>query len=167
MPPLYAASVPVFDRYLGQADGLVRRVRNTPKLLEARLQPDMFSAAEQVATAAGFALRVSYPLAGKATPDFPALGLDPEGLRARLAFARARLAELDPQDFTNAAARRISHRAGFAELEQDAEEFLHQFGLPNFFFHLSMAFAVLRREGAEIGKADFDGLHDYPKGFRF
>ena len=56
MPPLYAASVPVFDRYLGQADGLVRRVRNTPKLLEARLQPDMFSAAEQFATAAGFAL---------------------------------------------------------------------------------------------------------------
>jgi hypothetical protein len=38
--------------------------------------------------------------------------------------------------------------------------------MPNFLFHASMAFAILRANGIEIGKADFDGLHDYPPGFR-
>ena len=66
-----------------------------------------------------------------------------------------------------AEARRITHRAGFAELTQDGATFLHLFGMPNFLFHTSMAFAILRSQGIEIGKADFDGLHDYPHGFRF
>jgi hypothetical protein len=44
---------------------------------------------------------------------------------------------------------------------------LHLFGMPNFLFHTSLAFAILRAQGVEIGKADFDGLHDYPPGFRF
>ncbi len=39
--------------------------------------------------------------------------------------------------------------------------------MPNFLFHLSMGFAVLRAGGLEIGKGDFDGLHEYPRGFRF
>ena len=72
-----------------------------------------------------------------------------------------------PQEFEGAEARRIRHRAGEAELEQDAATFLHLYGLPNFFFHLTMGYAALRAAGVALGKADFDGQHLYPAGFRF
>ena len=127
----------------------------------------MFTAAQQVATAAGFALRVAYPLAGRAVPGIEDHGMDRIGLGRRIAAARQGLVALAPAEFAEAQARRIHHRAGFAELEQSGEEFLHLFGMPNFMFHAAMAFAILRKEGLEIGKADFDGLHDYPHGFRF
>ena len=64
-------------------------------------------------------------------------------------------------------ALRTTHRAGFAYLDQSAADYLHQFAIPNLWFHLSMAYAILRQAGADVGKADFDGLHSYPTGFAF
>ncbi len=167
MPPLYVACVPVFRHYLERARQLVVRVEGKPEVLSARLAPDMFTAGEQFATAAGFALRVAYPLAGEAVPDFPQLGTDAPGLKARISFAEERLTDLSPDAFESAETRRIQHRAGFAELDQTGPDFLHRFGMPNFMFHLSMGFAILRQNDIDIGKADFDGQHDYPQGFRF
>ena len=164
---LYSASVPVFSHYLGQLGILVERTAGREQVLAARLAPDMFTAAQQVATAAGFALRVAYQLAGREVPPSADLGLDRIGLGRRIAVARTALAALDRTEFEGAASRRIRHRAGFAELDQSGGDYLHLFGMPNFMFHVSMTFAVLRAEGLEIGKADFDGLHDYPHGFRF
>jgi len=164
---LYAASVPVFDHYLLQLARLVDQTAGREQVLQARLVPDMFSAAQQVATAAGFVLRVACPLAGRAVPADADHGMDRIGLGRRIAAVRQGLAALSPADFDGAETRIIRHRAGFAELEQSGADFLHLFGMPNFMFHAAMAFAVLRREGLEIGKADFDGLHDYPHGFRF
>lgn len=162
---LYSASVPVCLHYLDRADALLARTGGD--VLSARLAPDMFSAAEQFATAAGFALRATYPLVGREVPDFPDLGLNREGLTARVQFAREHLNALSPNEFEDAESRRVQHRAGFAELDQSGVEYLHLFAMPNFLFHLSMAFAILRQNGVEVGKADFDGLHDYPQGFRF
>lgn len=166
-PALYAASVPVFLHYLGRMDGLVAKTAGREGVLQARLAPDMFTAAQQVATAAGFALRVACPLAGQPVPEIADHGLDRIGLGRRIVAARQALLALDPAAFAGAETRQIAHRAGFAELEQTGTEFLHLFGMPNFLFHATMAFAVLRKEGIVIGKADFDGLHDYPPGFRF
>jgi hypothetical protein len=167
MPALYDASVPVFLHYLGRARLILARCAETPERLEARLAPDMFSAAQQFASAAGFALRGSYPLIGQPVPAFPPAAMDAPGLAGRIDFAEAALKALSPEDFAGAEARQVSHIAGFADLTQGAAEYLHRFAVPNFFFHLSMGFAVLRQSGLEIGKADFDGQHDYPPGFRF
>ena len=164
---LYAASVPVFQHYLERASGLVRRARGRPDLLDARLVADMFTTSEQFATAAGFALRIGYPLAGRDEPASPSFAGDHEGLLARIAFTQENLQALDAAAFEGAEDRVIRHRAGFAELEQSGHEFLHLFGMPNFMFHMTMGFALLRQGGLEIGKADFDALHDYPQGFRF
>lgn len=166
-PPLYTASVPVFRHYLERARLLLAKVGRDEGVLGKRLAPDMLTCAEQFATAAGFTLRGTYPLAGEAVPDFPDLGMGASGLEARVTFADDRLLALDPAAFEGAETRRIRHRAGFAELDQSGREYLTLFGMPNFFFHLSMGFAILRQNGTEIGKADFDGLHDYPHGFRF
>ncbi len=164
MPPLYAASVPVFLHYIAQMQALAARASGAN--LQARLAPDMFTGGQQMATAAGFALRVAFPLAGKAVPRMAMHGVDRAGLAQSFADVTAALAALDPQDFAGAEARRITHRAGFANLDQSAPQFLHLFGMPNFIFHAAMGFAVLRAEGLDIGKADFDGLHDYPAGFQ-
>lgn len=166
-PPLYTASVPVFLHYLDRGERLLDKLDGREEVLVARLAPDMFTTGQQMATAAGFALRVAYPLAGRTVPGGAEPAPDMGGLRARLDSTRAALQALDPAEFEGAEARRIRHRAGFAELEQDGAEFLHLFGMPNFLFHTAMAFAILRSQGIEIGKADFDGLHDYPHGFRF
>ena len=83
-PALYSASVPVFVHYLGQARGLVRKVRHQPDVLTRRLVPDMFSGAEQFATAAGFATRISYPLAGRDVPTFAKLGMGYDDLVRRI-----------------------------------------------------------------------------------
>jgi uncharacterized protein len=152
---LFAASVPVFQRYLAQARGLAAAGD-----LGARLG-DSMTAARHLTVAARYSLRICYPLAGRAVPA------EVEGgVLAQIAAAEAALAVLTPQEFTGAEARVIHHRAGFAELQQSGEAFLHQYGLPNFFFHLTMAYASLKAEGAPLGKADFDGFHLYPTEFR-
>lgn len=166
LPPLYSASVPVFRHYLGRMRGFLDLDGAREAVLTARLAPDMFTFGQQIATATGFALRTAFPLAGLPTPALPEPPLDRAGLSARIAAAQAALDGLDPSAFIQAGARRIRHRAGFADLDQSGTDFLHLFGMPNFIFHTSMAFAILRANGIEIGKADFDGLHDYPPGFR-
>jgi hypothetical protein len=166
-PPIYAASVPVFQHYLDRLEGMVRQTQGREHVLQARLAPDMFTGAQQVATATGFALRVAFPLAGRDVPKLADHGMDRIGLGRLIVAARQELSSLDPAEFAEAHSRPVRHRAGFAELDQTGSDYLHLFGMPNFLFHATMAFAVLRKEGIEIGKADFDGLHDYPPGFRF
>ena len=155
---MYDASVPVFRHYLTRMSGMVERAGR--EALNARIA-DSFPASQQFATAAGFTMRIACPLAGREVPDLP------EALGPRLAVARALLGSMKPADFEGAADRIIRHRAGYAELEQTGTEFLYLYGLPNFFFHLTMGYAALRAAGVPLGKADFDGFHQYPEGFSF
>jgi hypothetical protein len=155
---MYQASVPVFRHYLSRISDIVAVAG--PDALDARIA-DSFPARQQFATAAGFALRIACPLAGREAPDLP------QALGPRLAVARAMLGAMTPAEFVGAETRVIRHQAGFAMLEQTGVEFLHLFGMPNFFFHLTMGYAALRAAGVPLGKADFDGFHSYPADFRF
>lgn len=155
---MYQATVPVFRHYLARMAEMAETAG--PEALEARIA-DSFPAGQHFATAAGFSLRVACPLAGREVPDLP------RALGPRLAVARAVLGAMSPADFAGAEDRIIRHEAGFAVLEQTAGEFLHLYGLPNFFFHLTMGYAALREAGVPLGKADFDGFHSYPDGFSF
>ncbi len=155
---MYQASVPVFRHYLSRVSDIVAVAG--PDALDAQIA-DSFPARQQFATAAGFALRIACPLAGREVPDLP------QGLGPRLAVARALLGAMTPAEFEGAETRLIRHKAGFAELEQTGAEFLHLYGLPNFFFHLTMGYAALRAAGVPLGKADFDGFHSYPADFHF
>lgn len=157
-PPLYSASVPVFRHYLERVSLIVERAGQAA--MGARIA-DAFPAGQQFGTAAGFALRVACPLAGREVPDLPA------ALGPRLAVARAVLGAMKPAEFEGAEARLIRHRAGEAWLEQEGAAFLHLYGMPNFLFHLTMGYAALRAAGVALGKADFDGFHAYPPGFAF
>ncbi len=166
---LFTASVPPCLQALDRAEHLLGRVQASDAgvtLLSARLAPGMMNAAGQFRTVAFFTLRATFPLTGQPLPrgDFR---LDAPGLAGRLAFARAEVAALTPADFAGAADRSISHRAGEADLTQTATDYLTLFALPNLWFHLSMAYAICRVQGLEIGKADYDGWHSYSPGFTF
>lgn len=158
MPPLYTASVPVFRHYLSQVARIVERAGEVG--LRAQIG-DAFPVGQQFATAADFAMRVAYPLAGHEVPDLPM------ALAPRMAVARAHLGAISAADFEGAETRIIRHTAGFVELEQTGSDYLFLFGLPNFFFHITMGYAALRLAGMDLGKADFDGFHQYPDGFSF
>ncbi len=157
---MYRASVPVALQALERALALLEKT--TPEMLQARLHPDMFACAEQFEVVASFALRATFPLTGKAPPDLPEG--DPQ---AALVLARDAVRGLTMDDFLGADQQRIHHVAGFTDLDQSAQDYLQHFALPNLWFHLSMAFAIMRQRGADIGKADYDGLHLYPADFSF
>ena len=170
-PPLWRATVPVFDAALLRLDRTVAKAigalgAEANAAFTQRPARAMMPAGQQVATAAQFTLRVAYPLAGRRAPEVRG-ALDAVGLLARLAETRALLAALPPGDFAGAEGRKVRFQAGFADLELAGEAFLHGFGLPNLYFHHAMAHVALKQAGVGLGKADFDGLHDYPEGFSF
>jgi len=154
VPSLYKGSVPVFRHYLGQAMRMIEKAG--PEALAAQVA-DAFPAGQQFATAAAFALRVACPLAGREVPGLPA------ALAPRLAVVRATLGAMRPEEFRDTENRRIQHRAGMADLNQSANDFLYLYGMPNFMFHLTLGYAALRRVGVPLGKSDFDGFHAYPE----
>ncbi len=166
--PLFDASVPVFRRYLLQLHALLVRAaqhdRPTPPLLQARLAPDMLPLAVQVEVAVNFVFRACAPLAGQALPPFGEPRQNFATLQARVAEGLAFLDTLAPADFADAAQRQISDPAGETTVTLDGSTFLQQYALPNFFFHTSMVYAILRQQGLPLSKGDFDGWHVYTAG---
>ncbi len=167
--PLYHASVPVFQRYLRQLQGVLTQAEQhaehqglpEPTLLQARLAPGMLPMAVQVEAAVSFVFRACAPLVGQAVPPFGEHGASFTALQARVAEGLAFLDTLQPEDFADAALRQITDPAGETFVVLDGGTFLLQYALPNFFFHTSMAYAILRHAGVPLGKADFDGWHVY------
>jgi hypothetical protein len=171
-PGIYRATVPVLGAVLARMAAELGRAEaqlGATALAEAlahRPAPEMMTTARQIATAVQFTLRIAFPLAGRRTPELRD-GFDAAGLRSRIEAARAALAGLAPAEFEGADRRLVRFQAGFAELELPGEDYLHAFGLPNLYFHQAMAHVALKQAGATLGKADFDGMHDYPEGFSF
>ncbi len=112
-------------------------------------------------------MRTVFPLLGKDGPDLKAESHDRAGLIIIGREVSVCLAKIASTDFEGASERHVRHRAGEAELKQDATTFVTLFALPNFYFHLAMGYAILRQEGVDLGKADYDGQHIYPVGFHF
>lgn len=116
-PPLFTASVPMFLRTIGLLRSIVSRVGGRERLLHAKLAPDMMSAATQMHVAVNYALRITFPLAGKPVPDqlggsgpdsvyqLPALAefssTDVGDIMARIDAVVAALESLSPKDFVS------------------------------------------------------------------
>lgn len=162
----FAATVPVFLKALDQIDLLLAKAQ-TDTRLATRICEDTFTAGEHFRIAQGYILRVVCPLMGREIPVLSTEGADLPALRRRSEEVRNYLNSLHERDFAQANTPSIQHTAGQADLTQSPQDFLTIYGLPNFYFHMAMAYATLRHAGADIGKGDFDGLHFYPNGFSF
>ncbi|MFO1142971.1 MAG: DUF1993 family protein [Amaricoccus sp.] len=170
-PPLYRATVPVLLGVLDRVEAMLARAEaqlgdGVGPALDRRPSEGMLTAGRQLATAVQFTLRIACPLAGTRIPELRG-PLDAPGLHARVAGAREILAALDPGAFVGAEERVVTAQAGFAVLELAGDAYLHEFGLPNLYFHHAMAHVALKQAGVALGKHDFDGKHDYPDGFSF
>lgn len=165
----YDASVTVFQRYLERllrlidlAEAHVRsHSRSDESILNARLAPDMLPFESQVKITTNFALRSCFPLAGLPIPPYGEFPPSFDGLRECLKRALSLLVTLKAEQFETSASRKIESQAGKAHIALPAPDFLFQYALPNFFFHLATSYAILRGHGVPLGKADYDGLHKY------
>lgn len=160
---------PVFAHYLERLQHWLALVEQTQDsaILSARLAPEMLPFANQVRAAARFALRGAFPLFDKALPAAPENSPSFTGLQREVAEIRQLILALPQTERITPSRETLAETAGFAQVEMPADSFLSRYLLPNFFFHLSMVYAIARQQGVPLGKADFDGYHRYPSGFTF
>lgn len=163
---MYDRSVPALKQILGALVDILDKAaahcearKIAPEaLLRARLYPDMFALNEQIAAAIAHALGGVARMQGKsvgrptgAAPDsFPTL-------RRALMDAIASLEAVAPESLAGAETREVSFEVPGLTLRFAGADYLASNLLPNFYFHASMAYAILRHCGVEIGKRDFLG----------
>ena len=121
-----------------------------------RLAPDQFPFARQVQTACDTAKLATARLTGKDAPSHPDTEQNLDELRARVAAVRTWLDGFSAKDFEGAEARTISQPRWEGKTMTGKDYFLEH-ALPNFFFHATHAYAILRHGGVELGKKDYLG----------
>ena len=163
---MYAASVPVFQQVLGGLGNVlakaeahtIERKLDPNALLHARLFPDMFTFTRQVQIACDFAKGVSARLAETEVPVYDDKEQSFEELRALVARTIEFIGSLDASRFDGSEQREIVTRPGTPrERTFSGQAYLLTYGLPQFFFHVTTAYALLRHNGIEIGKRDYMG----------
>jgi uncharacterized protein len=127
-------------------------------LLQLRLAPDMFAFVRQVQTATDHAKNGASRLAGAEPPRYEDNETTLAQLKARVAATITYLETLDAKAIDASEAREIVFAMGpNAKGRMKGDDYLAQYLLPNFYFHLTVAYAILRHNGVEIGKRDFLG----------
>ncbi|TPG08252.1 DUF1993 domain-containing protein [Rhodanobacter glycinis] len=165
---MYTSSIPVFRQMLGGLAAILAKAEahatekniEPAALIQARLFPDMFPLARQVQIACDFARGVSARLAGAEVPKFDDDEQTFAQLRDLIARTIAFIDGLAPARFEGGAQREIVIRPGTPkERRFTGQAYLLSYGLPQFFFHVTTAYALLRHNGVEIGKRDYMGQY--------
>lgn len=161
----HAAIIPPFERaldalsaILGKAEAHCAAHKIDPQvLLGFRLFPDMLAFTRQVQLTCDFAARSAARLSGAEVPSFPDSETSFAELKTRIATVKAYLATFAPTAFEGADSREITLKFGPTEMKMSGLQFRTSFANPNFFFHMSTAYNILRHNGVVLGKADFMG----------
>jgi uncharacterized protein len=126
-------------------------------LVNARLAPDMFPLSRQVQIATDQAKNGSARLAGVEAPKYEDNETSIDQLKARIAKTLAYIKTLDARQIDGAADREINFPVGPNKGQMKGDDYLNHFVLPNFYFHITTAYDILRHCGVECGKRDFLG----------
>jgi hypothetical protein len=160
------ASLPVFEIGLNALSAILDKAEahatakkiDPTVLLHSRLSPDMFDLVRQVQVAADQAKNGSSRLGGVEAPRYEDSETTIDQLKARLAKTVAYLKTLDRKQIDSSADREITFPLGPTNKgHMKGDDYLNHFVLPNFYFHLTAAYAILRHCGVDIGKRDFLG----------
>jgi uncharacterized protein len=162
---MHRRSVAVFDRFLSalatvldKAEAHCEARKIKPEvILASRLFPDMFSFTRQVQLSCDFAARGTARLAGVDPKSFPDTETTFAELKDRISAARGYMGSFQKSDFDHAPERPIHFKAGGRDMVLPGEEFLSFYSLPQFFFHITTAYDILRHNGVELGKRDYMG----------
>jgi hypothetical protein len=160
---LYEASVPFYLRMLGNLAACLEKAeahakaegKSLSSLAEARLAPDMYPLIGQIQMATDAAKGGGARLAEMTPPSFADTETTFPELHARLAKAIAFLETIKPDQVNGGEDRTIELKFPNRVMTFTGRDFLFQFSLPNFMFHVVTAYAILRSQGAPLGKMDF------------
>ncbi len=162
---MHSASVPIFVRMLGnltswldkaEAHAKARSFESTV-FLTARLAPDMLPLTAQIQIACDAAKFCVARLAGVEGPKFDDNETSLDDLKKRVARTIDYVQSVPAAKIDGSDARMISVPRRSGAVEMAGETYLKQFVLPNFFFHVTTTYALLRHNGVELGKNDFLG----------
>lgn len=158
---MHSATVPAFIAMLNNIKNWLDKAAaqgDEAQLVEAKLAPDMFALARQIQIAADAAKGAGARLAGIEAPVMPDTEASFAELKDRCDKTIAFLQSVDPAAYDAGLAKEvvITFPNG-AGLRFDGATFLTGFALPNFYFHASMTYAILRANGIDVGKQDFLG----------
>ena len=159
------ASIPVFEIGLNALSANLDKAAafaaakkiDSAVLVSTRLAPDMFPLSRQIQIATDQAKNGSARLAGVEAPKYEDNETTIDQLKARIAKTLAYIKTLDARQIDGAADREINFPVGPNKGQMKGDDYLNHFVLPNFYFHITTAYDILRHCGVEIGKRDFLG----------
>ena len=162
---MYDISVPVYQHRLKALAACLKKgeehaaaLNADPEFLfNARLYHDMYPFSKQVQIACDHAKGVSR-LAGAEPPSFADNEKTFPELQARIARTLDFIATLSPAKFEGSENRDINFKIGNHELSFKGLDYIVGFGMPNFYFHVTTAYAILRNNGVNVGKRDYLGM---------
>jgi len=162
---MYLVSVPVFQRRLTALTAIIEKAEafvsgrkiDPNALLQARLYPDMIPFTGQVQIATDHAKGASARLAALEIPRFADTETTFGELKARIARTLEFLETIEPSAIDGSEEREVTLMIGGKERTMKGEPYLMNYAMPNFYFHVTAAYAILRHNGVELGKADYMG----------
>ena len=162
---IYDASIPPMIRALTNLSKIIDKAvaqakaedRPLSQLLEARLAPDMHAFPNQIQIASDAAKGCAARLAGIEGPPMPDTEKTFPELQTRIAKTIDFLKSVSPDKLAGAEDRTITLTFPSGEMKFSGRDYLTGFALPNFFFHVTTAYGLLRHKGINIGKMDFLG----------
>lgn len=162
---IYDVSIPMLTRGLTNVSAMLDKAAaqaaekkyDTAVLAQARLFPDMYPLVRQVQVACDTAKGAAGRLAGIEIPKHEDTETTFAELKARIAKTLDFLATVSAAQLQNADSRSIELKFPNGSWKFTATKYLTDFVLPNFYFHISMVYALLRKNGIDVGKGDFLG----------
>ena len=162
---MYHASIPVFVRMLGNLSAILHKAEayaaerkiEPGVLLGARLAPDMHPLVRQVQIATDSVKGCAARLAGIEVPRYEDSESSFAEVQARIGKTQAFLESIAAAQIDGSEDKPITLNFPGMELKFSGQDYLLNFVLPNFYFHLTTAYAILRHNGLAIGKMDFLG----------
>ena len=162
---LYESSVPVYERGLNAFLAILDKAEehatarkfDPNNYLAMRLSPDMWPLVRQVQSFCDHAKNSSFRLAGQQPPAMEDKETTIAELRQRIHATLEMLKSIDAKTMEGGETREIVIPAGSGKLKAEGATYLLHFAMPNFYFHLTTAYDILRAGGVEIGKRNFIG----------
>ncbi len=162
---IYEAAIPPMIRSLQNLSNILDKAvaqaksedKSLDALLEARLAPDMFPFTRQIQVVSDTAKGAAARLAGVEPPGFPDEEKTFPELQQRIAKTVDYLKSFRTAQFDGAEDRTVTLKFPNGEMKFSGREYLTGFVLPNFYFHMTAAYALLRHNGIAVGKMDYLG----------
>ncbi|QKE63364.1 DUF1993 family protein [Aquipseudomonas campi] len=162
---MYQASIPVFVRMFGNLSAILDKAAayadakkiDPAVLLNARLAPDMHPLTRQVQIASDAVKGCAARLAGVEIPSYADTESSFAELQARIQKTVDFLKGFSPAQIDGSEGREVVLKFPGAEMKFTGQDYLQHFVLPNFYFHVTTAYAILRHNGLAIGKMDYLG----------